>query len=200
MNYAGALTKAGEKPALVTRRHRLIELPTWITLDEVQTRPNNSSTPSAIGWLIGWTRCWAAGNNSHGDRFPTRKAWSKAAFSADLPARHEGDLTRVIADKDFLRFIENHNLKPGEAISVEERDPRRRVCVRRSNNRRRRSEPAASKPLVQAVHLLLVLLSLPAWAQATPRSELPAPRPGYMDSLTTPSSATRKLTPSFVLP
>ena len=32
-------------------------------------------------------------------------------------------ITRVIdQDKSFLRFIENHHLKPGESIEVEDRD------------------------------------------------------------------------------
>src|SRR4030095_3735031 len=96
-------------------------------------------------------------------------------------------VTRVIdQDKDFLRFIEHHNLKPGEAISVEaRRAAAARVRVRGSNDRRLTiGTRAASKVLVQAVHVLLLLvLAVPAFAQAT-RKSAEQPRTalsGYMD-------------------
>ena len=58
---------------------------------------------------------------------PQRRRTGEAAGgadAADLPARTRPiTVTRVIdQDKAFLRFIEQHNLKPGEPIEVEARD------------------------------------------------------------------------------
>ena len=61
-------------------------------------------------------------------------------------------ITRVIdQDKVFLRFIENHHLKPGESIEVEDRDAASdSVRVRgRDDQRITIGTRAASKLLVQ---------------------------------------------------
>jgi len=127
----------------------------------------------------------------HGDPIPNAdgmiKPQKKVQTLLTCPLGTTVTVTRVIdQDKDFLRFIEHHNLKPGEAILVEERDAAAdSVRVRGGNHRRLTiGTRAASKVLVQAVHLLLlVLLSAPVFAQATQKAPEP-PRTalsGYMD-------------------
>jgi hypothetical protein len=82
-------------------------------------------------------------------------------------------VTRVVdQDRAFLRFIESHNLKPGESIEVEERDTASdSVRVRgRGDQRITIGTRAASKLLVHVAGALLLCLGLtaPAQAQATP--------------------------------
>jgi hypothetical protein len=92
-------------------------------------------------------------------------------------------VTRIIdQDKVFLRFIENHSLKPGESIEVEDRDAASdSVCVRRNDQRITIGTRAASKLLVQvarAVIVALVLCSSAYAGQAAPAAPArPAPRP-----------------------
>ena len=196
--YAGvALTKAGQKlAALVTRRHRLIELflvqvmgYSWDEVhDEAEQLEHTVSERlvDRMDAMLGRPE-----TDPHGDPIPNAdgmiKPQKKVQTLLTCPLGATVTVTRVIdQDKDFLRFIEHHNLKPGEAILVEERDAAAdSVRVRGGNNRRLTiGTRAASKVLVQAVHLLLlVLLSAPVFAQATqkapekPRTALS----GYMD-------------------
>jgi hypothetical protein len=97
--------------------------------------------------------------------------------------------TDAISDQ-AVRFIEQHHLKPGEAIAVEARDAAAdSVRVRGKNDQRITiGTRAASKLLVQVAQvLLLCILALPAFAQ-TPqttaaRREAPLTNlSGYMDS------------------
>ena len=70
-------------------------------------------------------------------------------------------VTRVIdQDKTFLRFIEKHHLKPGEAIEVEHRDTASdSVRVRGKDDQRITiGTRAASKLLVQVAHVFLLVL------------------------------------------
>jgi DtxR family transcriptional regulator, Mn-dependent transcriptional regulator len=194
--YAGvALTKAGQKlAALVTRRHRLIELflvqvmgyPWDEVHDEAEQLEHTVSDRfvDRMDAMLGRPE-----TDPHGDPIPNAEGLIKPQKFQTLltcPLDTKVTVTRIIdQDKDFLRFIEQHNLKPGEAISVEERDPAAdSVRVRRSNNRRLTiGTKAASKLLVQALHVwLLVLLSSPVRAQPTPRAEQPRTAlSGYMD-------------------
>ncbi len=196
--YAGvALTKAGQKlAALVTRRHRLIELflvqvmgYSWDEVhDEAEQLEHTVSDRfvDRMDAMLG-----RPDTDPHGDPIPNAdgliKPQKKVQTLLTCPLGTAVTVTRVIdQDKDFLRFIEHHNLKPGEAILVEERDAAAdSVRVRGGNNRRLTiGTRAASKVLVQAVHLLLlVLLSVPVCAQATQKA-LEPPRTalsGYMD-------------------
>ena len=196
--YAGvALTKAGQKlAALVTRRHRLIELflvqvmgYSWDEVhDEAEQLEHTVSERfvDRMDAMLG-----RPDTDPHGDPIPNAdgliKPQKKVQTLLTCPLDTAVTVTRVIdQDKDFLRFIEHHNLKPGEAILVEERDAAAdSVRVRGGNNRRLTiGTRAASKVLVQAVHLLLlVLLSVPVFAQATQKA-LEPPRTalsGYMD-------------------
>ena len=194
--YAGVtLTKAGEKlAALVTRRHRLIELflvqvmdYSWDEVHDEAEQLEHAVSDRLVDRMD--AMLGRPETDPHGDPIPNAEGMVKRQKLQTLltcPLDTKVTVTRVIdQDKDFLRFIEHHNLKPGEAISVEERDPAAdSVRVRRSNNRRLTiGARAASKLLVQAVHvLLLVLLSSPVWAQATPRAEQPRTSlSGYMD-------------------
>jgi len=196
--YAGvALTKAGQKlAALVTRRHRLIELflvqvmgYSWDEVhDEAEQLEHTVSERlvDRMDAMLGRPE-----TDPHGDPIPNAdgmiKPQKKVQTLLTCPLGTTVTVTRVIdQDKDFLRFIEHHNLKPGEAILVEERDAAAdSVRVRGGNHRRLTiGTRAASKVLVQAVHLLLlVLLSTPVFAQATQKAPEP-PRTalsGYMD-------------------
>jgi len=71
----------------------------------------------------------------------------------------------------FLRFIEQHNLKPGESIEVEDRDAASdSVRVRGKNDRRITIGTRAASKLLVVVRglLLLAAMSAPAFAQDAP--------------------------------
>ena len=196
--YAGvALTQAGQKlAALVTRRHRLIELflvqvmgYSWDEVhDEAEQLEHTVSDRfvDRMDAMLGRPE-----TDPHGDPIPNAegmvKPQKKVQTLLTCPLETTVTVARVIdQDKDFLRFIEHHNLKPGEAIQVEERDAAAdSVRVRGANDRRLTlGTRAASKVLVQVVHvLLLILLSMPVFAQQTQKNAEP-PRTalsGYMD-------------------
>ena len=194
--YTGvALTKAGQKlAALVTRRHRLIELflvqvmgYSWDEVHDEAEQLEHTVSDRLVDRMDAMLGRPEA--DPHGDPIPNADGLVKPQKVQTLltcPLDTTVTVTRVIdQDKDFLRFIEQHNLKPGEAISVEERDPAAdSVRVRGSNDRRLTiGTRAASKLLVQAVHiLLLVLLAAPVFAQATQKAEPPRTSlSGYMD-------------------
>jgi DtxR family Mn-dependent transcriptional regulator len=195
--YAGvALTKAGQKlAALVTRRHRLIELflvqvmgYSWDEVHDEAEQLEHSVSDRLVDRMdemLGLPE-----TDPHGDPIPNAEGLVKPQKVQTLltcPLDTPVTVSRVIdQDKDFLRFIEQHNLKPGEAILVEERDQAAdSVRVRGGNDRRLTiGTRAASKVLVQAVNvLLLVLLAAPAFAQQTQRaSEQPRTAlSGYME-------------------
>jgi DtxR family transcriptional regulator, Mn-dependent transcriptional regulator len=195
--YAGvALTKAGLKlAALVSRRHRLIELflvqvmgYSWDEVhDEAEQLEHTVSDRlvDRMDAMLGRPE-----TDPHGDPIPNAEGLVKTQKFQTLltcPLGTPVTVSRVIdQDKDFLRFIEHHNLKPGEAILVEERDAAADSVRVRGNNDRRLTigTRAASKVLVQAVQILLLsLLATPAFAQS---SQKPADSPrtalsGYMD-------------------
>jgi DtxR family Mn-dependent transcriptional regulator len=131
--YAGvALTPAGEKlAALVLRRHRLIELFLVQVLgfgwDEVHDEAEqlehvvSDRLIERIDEMLGRPEA-----DPHGDPIPTaegafrtQKVQSLLTCPLDTPVT----VTRIVdQDKVFLRFIESHDLKPGQAIRVEARD------------------------------------------------------------------------------
>jgi DtxR family Mn-dependent transcriptional regulator len=195
--YAGvALTKAGQKlAALVTRRHRLIELflvevmgYSWDEVHDEAEQLEHTVSDRLVDRMDAMLGRPEA--DPHGDPIPNADGLVKPQKVQTLltcPLDTTVTVMRVIdQDKNFLRFIEHHNLKPGEAISVEERDPAAdSVRVRGSNDRRLTiGTRAASKLLVQAVNvLLLVLLAVPVMAQSTqkPREGPRTALSGYMD-------------------
>ena len=196
--YAGvALTAAGQKlAALVLRRHRLIELflvrvmgYAWDEVHEEAEQLEHAVSDrliDRIDEMLGRPEA-----DPHGDPIPNAEGLVKPQEAETLltcPLEQTVTVTRVIdQDRDFLRFIEQHNLKPGETIEVEARDAAAdSVRVRGKNDQRITiGTRAASKLLVQVAHgILLLLLALPAWAQTaeprarqTPRTNLS----GYMD-------------------
>jgi DtxR family Mn-dependent transcriptional regulator len=160
--YAGvALTKAGQKlAALVVRRHRVIEMFLvrmmgygWDEVhDEAEQMEHVVSDRliDRMDEMLGRPEV-----DPHGDPIPTPEGIVKAQAVQTLltcPLDTPVTITRVIdQDKVFLRFIENHNLKPGESIEVEARDAASdSVRVRgRDEQRVTIGTRAASKLLVQ---------------------------------------------------
>jgi DtxR family Mn-dependent transcriptional regulator len=160
--YSGVrLTAAGERLAgLVLRRHRLVELflvqvmgMSWAEVhDEAEQLEHVVSERliDRIDAMLGRPT-----HDPHGDPIPT----SEGA----IPARHLDSLMTCpintplvvarIADQDpsFLRFIEKHDLKPGQPIEVETRDAAADSVLLRGNDRRSITigTRAASKLLVE---------------------------------------------------
>lgn len=160
--YAGvALTKAGQKlAALVVRRHRVIEMFLvrmmgygWDEVhDEAEQMEHVVSDRliDRMDEMLGRPEV-----DPHGDPIPTPEGVVKAQAMQTLltcPLATPVTITRVIdQDKFFLRFIENHHLKPGESIEVEARDAAADSVRVRGRNEQRITigTKAASKLLVQ---------------------------------------------------
>ena len=160
--YAGvALTKAGQKlAALVVRRHRVIEMFLvrmmgygWDEVhDEAEQMEHVVSDRliDRMDEMLGRPEV-----DPHGDPIPTPEGVVKAQAMQTLltcPLATPVTITRVIdQDKVFLRFIENHHLKPGESIEVEARDAAADSVRVRGRNEQRITigTKAASKLLVQ---------------------------------------------------
>src|SRR5437667_5547057 len=159
--YSGVrLTAAGEKlAALVLRRHRLVELflvqvmgMSWAEVhDEAEQLEHAVSERliERIDEMLGRPT-----HDPHGDPIPTSDGTIAPRHLESLLTCPTGAPLQVvrIADQDpaFLRFIEDNNLKPGQTIEVEARDPAADSVKVRGRNR----EPivigarAASKLLV----------------------------------------------------
>ena len=145
--YAGvALTEAGQKlAALVTRRHRLIELflvqvmgYAWDEVHDEAEQLEHTVSDRLVDRMDAMLGRPEA--DPHGDPIPNAEGLVKPQKAQTLltcPMDTTLTVTRVIdQDKDFLRFIEHHNLKPGEAIAVEERDRGGRQRARAQQQRR----------------------------------------------------------------
>jgi DtxR family Mn-dependent transcriptional regulator len=131
--YAGvALTPAGERlAALVVRRHRLIELFLVQVLgfgwDEVHEEAEHlehvvsDRLIARIDEMLGRPAV-----DPHGDPIPDAQGAVRPQDVQTLltcPLSTAVTVTRVLdQDKTFLRFIERHDLKPGQSITVEARD------------------------------------------------------------------------------
>jgi DtxR family transcriptional regulator, Mn-dependent transcriptional regulator len=131
--YTGvALTAAGEKlAALVVRRHRLIELFLVQVLgfgwDEVHDEAEqlehvvSDRLIERIDEMLGRPAA-----DPHGDPIPDAEGAFRPQSVQSLmtcPLDTPMTVTRIIdQDKTFLRFIESHDLKPGQSIRVEARD------------------------------------------------------------------------------
>jgi DtxR family Mn-dependent transcriptional regulator len=160
--YAGVrLTPAGQKlAALVVRRHRVIEVflvkvmgYRWDEVHEEAEQLEHVVSERLIDRMhemLGRPEV-----DPHGDPIPDPEGIVKPQDAQSLltcPLNTRVTVTRVIdQDKGFLRFIENHNLKPGESIEVEDRDAASgSVSVRGTNHQRITiGTRAASKLLVQ---------------------------------------------------
>jgi DtxR family Mn-dependent transcriptional regulator len=180
--YTGVtLTAAGQRlAALVLRRHRLIELflvqVMGLSWDEVHDDAEqlehvvSERLIDRIDEMLGRPEV-----DPHGDPIPDPEGTVKPQNVQSLmtcPLNTPVTVTRVVdQDRMFLRFIESHNLKPGESIEVEARDAASdSVRVKGKDDQRITiGTRAASKLLVQIVGALLVVLcgTGPVTAQAT---------------------------------
>jgi DtxR family Mn-dependent transcriptional regulator len=177
--YAGVtLTPAGRKlAALVLRRHRLVELflvrVMGYSWDEVHEEAEqlehvvSDRLIDRIDEMLGRPEV-----DPHGDPIPDAEGLVKAQESQTLltcPTNVTVTVTRVIdQDKTFLRFIEQHNLKPGQPIEVEDRDAASdSVRVRGKDDRRVTIGTKAASKLLVVVRSLAVfaLLGTPAFSQ-----------------------------------
>lgn len=170
--YAGVrLTAAGRKlAALVLRRHRLIELflvrVMGMRWDEVHEEAEHLEHAVSerlierIDEMLGHPDA-----DPHGDPIPTSAGDLTAPHYDTLltcPLHRTVRLARV-SDQDaaFLRFLEESQLKPGEIVEIEERDPAAdRVRLKRRADRITIGTQAAAKLLVQTVVLALVAMGL----------------------------------------
>ena len=131
--YAGVrLTAAGEKlAAMVLRRHRLIELflvkvmgMSWTEVhDEAEALEHAVSDRliDRIDEMLGRPEV-----DPHGDPIPNAEgAVESPAYETLMtcPLHQPMRVSRVSdQDREFLEFIERHDLKPGTVVRVEERD------------------------------------------------------------------------------
>ena len=132
--YAGVrLAAAGEKLAsLVLRRHRLVELflvkvlgMSWAEVhDEAEQLEHSVSERliDRIDEMLGRPEV-----DPHGDPIPTAEGRMPRPDYLDLLSAPIGTslvVTRVIdQDPDFLRFLEQRQLTPGSAVTIESREP-----------------------------------------------------------------------------
>lgn len=162
--YAGVrLTPAGAKlAALVLRRHRLVELflvqvmgMSWAEVHDEAEHLEHAVSDRLIGRMdemLGFPSV-----DPHGDPIPTadggvaeRRYDSLLECPVGVPLR----VARVAdQDADFLRFIEQRDLKPGQAIEIVERDPSADAVVLRAGGTRvvTLGSRAASKVLVDVL-------------------------------------------------
>ena len=182
--YSGVrLTSAGQRlAAMVLRRHRLIELflvdvmgMSWAEVhDEAELLEHAVSDRlvERMDEMLGRPEV-----DPHGDPIPgpegtiqLRELQTLLTCPINTPVR----VARVTdQDPGFLRFIEEHALKPGQLIEVEARDPiADNVRVRGKDDRDITiGMRAASKLLVQVAALVLMLVlgwAMPAAAQTPP--------------------------------
>jgi DtxR family transcriptional regulator, Mn-dependent transcriptional regulator len=188
--YAGVrLTKAGEKlAAMVLRRHRLVELflvkvmgMSWTEVhDEAELLEHAVSDRliDRIDEMLGRPEV-----DPHGDPIPDADG-TVARLSYETlmtcPLNQPVRVSRVSdQDREFLQFIERHDLKPGAVVEVAERDAAADSVRVKGARDFTIGARAASKILVRAAGLVLLLLSLcPAAAAQQPQQPVePAAEP-----------------------
>ena len=177
--YAGVtLTRAGKRvAALVLRRHRLVELflvrVMGFRWDEVHDEAEllehvvSDRLIDRMNDMLGRPEV-----DPHGDPIPDAEGVVKKQQAQTLltcPVGTRMTVTRIIdQDKQFLRFVENNDLKPGESIEVEQRDDASDSVRLRGKDDRRITigTRAASKLLVQVARVVLLVLALSSAARA----------------------------------
>jgi DtxR family Mn-dependent transcriptional regulator len=150
---------AGERLAgLVLRRHRLVELflvqVMGMSWDEVHEEAEqlehvvSERLIERIDEMLGRPT-----HDPHGDPIPNTEGTITPKQLDSLLTCPLGTRLKVtrIADQDpsFLRFIEKHDLKPGQAVEVETRDAAADAVQLRGKNRITIGARAASKLLVE---------------------------------------------------
>jgi DtxR family Mn-dependent transcriptional regulator len=177
--YAGVrLTPAGRRLAsMVLRRHRLIELflvqvmgMDWTDVHEEAEQLEHVVSDRLIERMDQMLGRPAV--DPHGDPIPDPEGTLTHPAYQDLltcPLQTPVVVQRV-ADQDagFLRFIESSDLKPGQSIQIEARDPAAdAVQIRAKDNRLiTLGTRAASKVLVRAMQIVALVLTLGGVAQA----------------------------------
>jgi DtxR family Mn-dependent transcriptional regulator len=175
--YAGVrLNKAGEKlAALVLRRHRLGELflvkvmgMSWTEVhDEAELLEHAVSERliDRIDEMLGRPAV-----DPHGDPIPDAEGMvARPTYDTLLtcPINQPMRVSRVSdQDREFLEFIERHDLKPGAVVEVAERDAAADSVRVKGAREFTIGARAASKILVRATSVLLLLLSLTSPVQA----------------------------------
>lgn len=175
--YAGVrLTKAGEKlAALVLRRHRLVELflvkvmgMSWTEVhDEAELLEHAVSDRliDRIDEMLGRPEV-----DPHGDPIPDAEGTVRLPAYETLMTCPLNQLMRVSRvsdqDREFLHFIERHDLKPGAVVEVAERDAAADSVRVKGAREFTIGARAASKVLVRAAGIVLLLLALVAPAAA----------------------------------
>ena len=132
--YAGVrLTAAGEKlAARVLRRHRLIELflvqvmgMSWTEVHDEAEHLEHAVSDRLIERIDEMLGRPSA--DPHGDPIPGPEGTlSRPQYDTLLTCPlGEAVTVRRVSDQDseFLRFVERHDLKPGQVVRVEDRDP-----------------------------------------------------------------------------
>jgi DtxR family Mn-dependent transcriptional regulator len=188
--YAGVrLTKAGEKlAAMVLRRHRLVELflvkvmgMSWTEVhDEAEQLEHAVSDRliDRIDEMLGRPEV-----DPHGDPIPDADGTVARPTYETLmtcPLNQPMRVSRVSdQDREFLEFIERHDLKPGAVVEVAERDAAADSVRVKGAREFTIGARAASKILVRTAAVVLLLLSLcpAAAAQQQPPPLEPATEP-----------------------
>ena len=161
--YAGVrLTPAGQKlAALVLRRHRLIELflvkvmgMSWTEVHDEAEHLEHAVSDRLIDRIDAMLGRPAV--DPHGDPIPDPEgAVERYAYDSLLTCPLDAPvIVRRVSDQDreFLEFAERHELRPGDVVHVEERDPAGDSVRLRGRQDRRITigTRAASKVLVTA--------------------------------------------------
>lgn len=145
--YAGVrLTAAGKKlAALVLRRHRLMELflvkvlgMSWTEVHDEAERLEHAASDQLIDRID--EMLGRPSNDPHGDPIPNSEGTvitPQYQTLLNCPLNETVVLTRVTdQDPEFLRFLENSELTPGQTICLEARDTAAdHVLVRGKGNR-----------------------------------------------------------------
>src|SRR5687768_13212457 len=186
--YSGVrLTKAGEKlAALVLRRHRLVELflvkvmgMSWTEVhDEAELLEHAVSDRliDRIDAMLGRPEV-----DPHGDPIPdaegtvarpTYETLMTCALNAPMRVSRVSD-----QDREFLEFVERHDLKPGAVVEVAERDAAADSVRVKGSREFTIGARAASKVLVRAAGMVLLLFSVASAAAAGQAPFKPAAEP-----------------------
>lgn len=131
--YMGVrLTPSGEKLAtLVLRRHRLVELflvkvlgMSWAEVHDEAERLEHAVSERLIDRIDDMLGRPAV--DPHGDPIPTAEGTVPPSDDLDLlavPLNAPHRVTRIVdQEPEFLRFIEEHELMPGQSVIVLQRD------------------------------------------------------------------------------
>ena len=188
--YAGVrLTHAGEKlAARVLRRHRLIELflvqfmgMSWTEVHDEAEHLEHAVSDRLIERIDEMLGRPSA--DPHGDPIPGPEGTlSRPEYETLLTCPVGENVTvRRVSDQDseFLRFVERHDLKPGQVVRVEDRDPAADSVKLRGREREFTiGARAASKVLVETVGALVLTIFLATSALAqTPPVRTPGAEP-----------------------